>query len=318
MKIPPIPPDEENRLRVLHSLNILDTPVEERFDRVTRLVKRMFNVPFSVVSLIDKDRQWFKSTAGIDVKESPRELSFCGHAILGNEILIISDTTQDERVQDHPAVVGEPYVRFYAGVPLRVVDGSKMGTLCIVDVKARHFNTEDYQALRDLAELVESELVAVQLATIDELTKISNRRGFIYLVQKSLSLCARQNITASLIFIDLNNFKEINDTYGHAEGDYVLKGFAEQLKIIFRDSDVLARLGGDEFAVLLAGAASQKAHETLERLRQSLASFFAEKYPGYTVSFSAGINTIDFDQECSVENLLSHADMLMYQNKLKK
>jgi diguanylate cyclase (GGDEF)-like protein len=318
MIIPPIPPDEENRLRVLHSLNILDTPVEERFDRITRLAKRMFNVPLSVVGLIDEDRQWMKSTAGIDVKEAPRELTFCGHAILGDEMLIISDATQDERVFDHPAVVGEPYVRFYAGVPLRVVDGSKMGTLCIADFKPRSFNTEDYQALKDLGELVESELVAVQLATLDELTNISNRRGFILLAQKSLNLCARQKISASLIFIDLDNFKEINDTFGHAGGDNVLVGFAEQLKIIFRDSDVLARLGGDEFAILLAGTASEKAFETIERLRQSSASFFAEKYPGYTVSFSAGVKTVDFDQDFSVENLLSHADVLMYQNKSKK
>jgi diguanylate cyclase (GGDEF)-like protein len=318
MKIPPIPPDEENRLRVLHSLNILDTPVEERFDRVTRLVKRLFNVPYSVVSLIDKDRQWLKSTAGIDVKESPRELSFCGHTILGDEILIISDTTQDERVFDHPAVAGDPHVRFYAGVPLRVVDGSKMGTLCIFDLKPRYFDTEDYQVLKDLAELVESELVAVQLATLDELTKISNRRGFIYLAQKSLNLCARQNISASLIFIDLDNFKEINDTFGHRQGDSVLMGFAEQLKIFFRDSDVLARLGGDEFAILLTGTASEKAHETIDRLRQSMGSFFAGKHPECIVSFSAGVNTIDFNQAISVENLLSHADMLMYQSKSKK
>jgi len=318
MQIPPIPPDEENRLRVLHSLNILDTPVEERFDRVTRLVKRMFNVPLSVVGLIDKDRQWFKSSSGIDVKEAPRELTFCGHTILGDEMLIISDTTLDERVFDHPAVVGEPYVRFYAGVPLRVVDGSKMGTLCIADYKPRTFSAEDYQALKDLAELVERELVAVQLATLDELTQISNRRGFTFLAQKSLNLCARQNISASLIFLDLDNFKEINDKFGHTEGDNVLIGFAEQLKIIFRDSDVLARLGGDEFAILLVGTASEKAHETIERLRLSLTSFFAEKYPGYSVSFSAGIKPVDFNEEFSVEKLLSHADMLMYQNKSKK
>ena len=202
MKKPDIPEDEEARLKALRSLNVLDTPSEERFDRLTRLAKRMFDVPIALVSLVDENRQWFKSCIGLDVSETPRDISFCGHAILDNKIFIISDTKKDERFSDNPLVLNEPYIRFYAGCPLRNLDGSRLGTLCIIDTQTRFLNDEDLDALKDLAELAEHELMALQLATLDDLTKISNRRGFIKLAQHGLDICARHDIPASLVFFD--------------------------------------------------------------------------------------------------------------------
>lgn len=270
MKTPDTPEDETARLRTLRSLSILDTPEEERFDRLTRLAKRMFDVPIALVSLVDENRQWFKSHEGLNVRETSRDISFCGHTILGNKTFIITDTTKDERFADNPLVLNEPNIRFYAGCPLRYLDGSKLGTLCIIDDNPRTLSGEDLDALKDLAELVESELAAVQLATLDELTGISNRRGFITLAQNSLNICARQGISASLVFFDLNNFKPINDTFGHAEGDRALIAFAEQMKSTFRDSDVFARLGGDEFVVLLTDTSMELSEEIIKRFRQSL------------------------------------------------
>lgn len=315
MKKPDTPQDEATRLKSLRSLNILDTSAEERFDRLTRLAIRMFDVPIALVSLVDQNRQWFKSCIGLPVSETSRDISFCGHAILGNEIFIIPDASKDKRFADNPLVVNEPDIRFYAGCPLRYLDGSMLGTLCLIDTKPRTLNKEDLEALKDLAELAERELVAVQLATLDDLTRISNRRGFITLAQNSLDLCSRQEIPVSLVFFDLNNFKPINDNFGHAEGDHALKVFADHMRNTFRDSDIFARLGGDEFVVLLTNTTIESAQDIITRFRQSIDSYNKTADRGYDITFCDGIVTAEHGHNHSIEALLSQADSLMYDNK---
>ncbi|WP_413693619.1 GAF domain-containing protein [Psychromonas sp. KJ10-2] len=177
MKNPDIPSNEKQRLAMLKSLEVLDTLAEERFDRITRLAKRLFDVPIALVTLIDENRQWFKSCIGLDINEWPRETSFCGHAILGDEILVIPAASKDLRFYDNPLVIDEPKVEFYAGCPL-VINGYRLGTICIADHYAREFSKDDCDALKDLAKTVEFELSAVQLATQDDLTGLLNRRGF--------------------------------------------------------------------------------------------------------------------------------------------
>lgn len=318
MKKPDIPQDEPDRLETLRSLSILDTPPEERFDRLTRMAKRLFGVPIALVSLVDENRQWFKSCIGLSVSETPRDISFCGHAILGNGPFIIANAIEDERFADNPLVVNDPYIRFYAGCPLRAPDGRKLGTLCIIDRKPRSLGEEDLEALVDLASMVEHEFSALQLATMDELTNISNRRGFMLLAQHSLRLCTREKIPASLVFIDLNNFKPVNDTFGHAEGDRVLAVFADQLKGTFRDSDILARLGGDEFAVLVSNSSKEQVEHSIARLSRSLDKFNQEANRGYDISFSYGVVQYDHDRHRTIEALLSDGDTLMYQTKQAK
>lgn len=315
MRKPDFPENETARLKTLRSLNVLDTPAEERFDRLTRLARRMFDVPIALVSLVDEDRQWFKSCMGLDATETPRDVSFCGHAILGHDIFIIPDATKDDRFSDNPLVLNEPYIRFYAGCPLRHIDSSMLGTLCIIDTKPRFFSAEDLAALKDLAELAEHELMAVQLATLDDLTKISNRRGFMSLAKNSLDLCARQDIPASLIFLDLNKFKLINDTFGHAEGDRALIAFADLIKTTFRDSDVFARLSGDEFVVLLTDTSIEPAEKTITRFRHAIDNYNKEANRGYDISFCDGIVTVDHEKHFSIEALLNQADTLMYEKK---
>ena len=315
MQAPEIPPDEAKRLETLHNLNILDTPAEERFDRFTRLAKMIFKVPIALVSLVDVNRQWFKSCIGLNVSETARDISFCGHAILGDEVFIIPDATKDQRFDDNPLVLNEPYIRFYAGYPLHYLDGSKLGTLCIIDSRPRTLDKVELAALKDLAQLAEHEFQAIALATVDELTGISNRRAFGMLAQKSLNVCARQKIPATLVFLDLNGFKLINDRYGHAEGDKVLIAFAEQMKAIFRDSDIFARLGGDEFVVLLTGTSFIQASELIDRLGSSLGDYCTSDGSRYVITFSAGIVEIDPGKEYSLDDLLKQADKLMYLNK---
>lgn len=137
---------------------ILDTPPEERFDRLTRLTRRTFNVPVALISLVDSDRQWFKSRQGLAVVETARDISFCGHAILSDGAFVVPDASEDDRFRDNPMVTGDPHIRFYAGMPLKTADGSRIGTLCVVDHRPRRFTPDEVQSLRDLATLVEEEL----------------------------------------------------------------------------------------------------------------------------------------------------------------
>ena len=318
VKIPDIPHDEPARLETLRSLDILDTLPEERFDRLTRLAKRLFGVPIALVGFVDENREWFKSCMGLgDASEASRDLSFCGHAILGHEVFIIPNTLEDPRFADNPSVLSDPHVRFYAGCPL-VVNGYKLGTLCISDMTPRSFGKEDIEALQDLATMVERELAAVQLATLDELTNISNLRGFMVLAQYSLNFCVRQKIPAALIFLDLDKFKPINDKFGHAEGDAALIAFARQMKSTFRDSDLFGRLGGDEFVALLTSTSKQQAEYVIEKFSQSLKKYNQEANRGYDVSFSYGIVECNPEKHCAIEALLAVGDSLMYEVKNTK
>jgi len=145
------PENEAKRIQNLKSLKILDTPSEERFDRLTRLAKRLFGVPIAVVSIVDEKRQWFKSIIGLEVSETPRDISFCGHAILGDKPFVVNDAQSDIRFKDNPLVLNDPNIRFYAGCPLSLADGTKMGTLCIIDQRPRNISEKDLNDLKDLA-----------------------------------------------------------------------------------------------------------------------------------------------------------------------
>jgi len=315
MKAPAVPENEASRLAALRGLNILDTPPEERFDRLTRMAKKMFGVPIALVSLVDDNRQWFKSNMGLKVNETPRDISFCGHAILNEDIFIVPDATADDRFCDNPLVVDDPHYRFYAGCPLKYLDGSILGTLCIVDREPRTLEEEDLLALADLARTVEGEFAAVKAATMDELTKVLNRRGFLKLAKHCLLLCIRQKLPVSLAFLDLNDFKPINDTFGHAEGDKVLFDFADRLRNLCRESDLFARLGGDEFAVLFFDATKEDSETIIERFNRAIDKYNAEKERGYSVSFSYGIVEFDLPRHEGIEGLLEEADRLMYESK---
>ena len=155
----PIPADDEARLRVLRELLILDTPPEERFDRLVEFAADEFDVPIALISLVDKDRQWFKARVGLDACETSREISFCGHAIMQDDLFEVLDAVLDPRFADNPLVVGDPFIRFYIGAPLALPDGAKVGTLCLIDIKPREFDALDHALLRTLRDLAVAELI---------------------------------------------------------------------------------------------------------------------------------------------------------------
>lgn len=171
MQEPSFPADEAQRLAVLRALQILDTPAEARFDRITRIAKELFQVPIALISLIDVNRQWFKSCVGLEVSQTERNISFCGHAILNESTLYVPDTALDPRFNDNPLVTNPPSIRFYAGAPLKVAETSAIGTLCIIDVKPRQLSTAQLNSLRDLADWAQQEL---NLVKINEAVAIIN------------------------------------------------------------------------------------------------------------------------------------------------
>jgi len=157
---PALPDDEQGRLALLHQLLILDTPPEERFDKIVAFAASEFNVPICLVSLVDADRQWFKARVGIDASETERDLSFCAHALLSEDILLVPDALLDPRFHDNPAVAGAPHIRFYAGAPLSRQDGLAIGTLCLIDTAPRTLDQVERAILESLRDLVLLELTA--------------------------------------------------------------------------------------------------------------------------------------------------------------
>lgn len=315
MQEPDFPENEAQRIKDLHSLDILDTEPEERFDRVTRIAKHLFDVPIAVVSLVDSQRQWFKSCIGIPVRETARNISFCGHAINDEQAFIINDATKDPRFLDNPLVMGDPYIRFYAGVPLVYHNNTKLGTLCIIDTKPRELSMEQIADLVDLAKMAEQELEATIQATLDPLTQISNRRGFFELSAKSIQYCRMGGFCVALAYFDLDDFKSINDELGHKVGDEVLQNFADLMASCFSESDVFARIGGDEFVVLMSGLTEKVADVAIKRFRKSVERFNQEKDRGYEIAFSAGIVVAKPSEDISIDTLLEMADEKMYQEK---
>jgi diguanylate cyclase (GGDEF)-like protein len=308
---------EEQRVAALKELDILDTPPEERFDRLTRIATRIFNVPVAQITLLDGDRQWFKSIQGAELTEVPRAITFCTHTVeTANGTMVVTDAEKDSRFDGNPMVHSEPNIRFYAGSSLSYSENVRLGTLCILDVKPRQMSENDIAILEDLAAVAQREIITMQLAMLDELTGLSNRRGFISRAESSLSLAKRENIKVSLAFIDLDKFKLINDNFGHKKGDEALVVFSRLVKSVCRSSDLIARIGGDEFVVLFMGSDKDSAEKKLKNLAEKIVEVNSNS--PYEILFSHGVVECDLQKEISISALLDESDKLMYVDKNQK
>ncbi|MEO7793902.1 MAG: sensor domain-containing diguanylate cyclase [Thermoanaerobaculia bacterium] len=287
MRSPQTPVDEEQRLVGLQALNILYTPAEERFDRITRCAAKLLDAPISLVSLVAADVQWFKSAQGLDAVSTPRSVSFCGHAILSDKPLVVNDAKLDSRFHDNPLVTGEPFIRAYAGQPLHSPEGKRVGSLCVIDRRPRSFTEGDLEVLRDLATWVETELRTQALsasqqdlaseveslrrtALVDRLTHTWNRGAIDDVLTRELARGRRDETPVGLAMIDIDHFKQINDTYGHPGGDEVLREIARRIRAAIRPSDALGRYGGEEFLMVLANCDDEEAIRAAERVREAI------------------------------------------------
>ena len=306
---------EDTRLAALHRYDVLDTSPEETFDRITRLASAALSTPIALVSLIDADRQWFKSRHGLDATETPRSTAFCHHAIESDRVLVVQNALEDERFKKNPLVIGDPHIRFYAGVPLRTPDGCNIGTLCVIDQQPRELSETHADVLYDLARLVVDELELRQIATTDALTGLRTRRAFCSDINREIEHARRYGRNASLIVFDIDHFKLVNDTYGHAFGDVVLQKVASIGTSVMRNVDMLGRLGGEEFGIFLPETDQAGAVQTAERLRKMLEMTpVGNDAMEIDVTASFGVTEL-LDKDQLAGDLLLRADKALYQAK---
>lgn len=458
--------DEERRLATLGRYGVLDTPPEQAFDDLTRLAAQVLGTPISLVSLIDRDRQWFKSRVGIEVCSTPRDMAFCAHAIHGDDVMVVEDALQDPRFADNPLVTGDPFIRFYAGAPLIADDGLALGTLCVIDRHPRRFDATQRETLALLARQVMAQLTlhrqsmhlesllndlqgrtqllsqlsnrvpgviyqyrrfpdgstcfpyasermwdmfevhpedtqrdaagviarvhpqdlegvlssietsysgllpwrhefrvvlpqqgtkwrfgdAVperladgsvlwhgfitditerrlhqerthRLAYYDPLTGLPNRRLLIDRLERELAHLRRCGRLGALLFIDLDNFKQINDARGHAVGDDLLRQVSQRLTSVLRQDDTVARLGGDEFVVQVGNldpdieVAARQARLVAEKVRSVMEGRYEVMGFPYSSTGSIGITLFPRSDGTTVDDLLREADTAMYRAK---
>ena len=247
----PIPPNENERLNVLHALNLLDTPPEEVFDRITRLVARVLDVPIALVSLVDTDRQWFKSRVGLDAIETPRELAFCAHAIVQTSPMIVPDATLDERFADNALVTSNPNIRFYAGVPLRSVSGLSIGTLCAIDSKPRKLNADEINILIDLAAVISKEVQMREAMILSQATSELAKKAVETIEARFRTVFERAGVGIALVAPD-GGWLRVNDALcqivGYSQDEFVKLTFQDITHPDDLDSDLylLRQLIDDE------------------------------------------------------------------------
>ncbi|KGF63677.1 sensor domain-containing diguanylate cyclase [Pseudomonas lutea] len=454
----PIPSCEQQRLEALYQLEVLDTQPEATLDRITRLVAQVLNVPIALISLVDQDRQWFKSRVGLEVVELPRETAFCAHAILETNELVVPDATEDQRFCDNQLVVGDPHIRFYAGVPIRTSKGFAVGTLCAIDARPRTLSPQELAILRDLADVVSREmqlrenlmlariqkdrsqalfvaseagyrsmfeLASVGIALVapdggwisvnaalcnmlgygpdelkhltfqdithpddldgdlgmlhqlsvgeidsyqmekrylrkngspvwvnlsvtkklseagaleyfisiiqdiqarkeleqearhDALTGLHNRRALDSLLPIAQARADRSRLQLALMFIDLDGFKVINDSYGHDAGDDLLRTISARLQNCIRRTDSLVRLAGDEFIVILEGITPgvEEAREVAQKLLAAIAQPITIKGDEIRSNASIGFSMYEPGSSKAPDELMREADRWMYKAK---
>jgi diguanylate cyclase (GGDEF)-like protein len=273
----PLPPDETARVEALRATQLLDSEPDELFDRIVRIVCTTLNVPVSLVSLVDSDRQWFKARCGLEARETPRNVSFCAWAVLEDEPFVVEDATQDPRFADNPLVTSAPFMRFYAGVPLRS-GGQRIGSLCAIDYTPRTLAPQDLLVLKQLARMVEDliELRSAALGAVqslndwggrplldsgtgarlrqqflrDPLTGLPNRLVVEDAVARHAAR-APEGARALLAVVDVDNLAAVNEAGSHAHGDAMLVAMARRLRHLAGPGDLAARIGGSTFLVWL-------------------------------------------------------------------
>lgn len=344
MSAAPLPENETERLDELKTSGLLDTLPEQAFDDITFLAAQITTTPIALVSLVDEDRQWFKSRVGLGISETPRSQAFCGHAILEPDtVLIVPDATADLRFADNPLVTGELGARFYAGVPLVTASGNALGTLCVLDHTPRGLSETEERALRALSrqviaqielrqrvtqladaaaerelhaqqllssqERLETALVEVTKASVtDSLTGLKNRRALVDKLEEERIRSSRYDTPLAVLLIDIDNFKMYNDLQGHRGGDAALKQVAKVLSESCRAMDFPARFGGDEFVVVLPNANLPEALPVAERIQHTIQ--VADWHgPPLTVSIGAAS-----DSDPSTD-LIVAADAALYRAK---
>jgi len=321
------------RLAQLPESTYFCTPIEERFERLTRLARRALHVPVAAITFLSDQKQWFKSVAGWNITELPNDHSFCPITLAAGQLTVFEDTHQDNGLRQHPLVTKGPLFRFYAGLPIMDENENLCGTFCVFDQKPRQLTKSDRATLEDLAALAQREILGENLKSVhtslaaklsvarresmmDPLTRLWNRRGASVMIKNALETARLQGSSVGIAILDLDNFKRINDTYGHQIGDEVLRKTALRIIQSVRASDSVYRIGGDEFLLLMKDSDPVLAKQTSERVRRSIVGESIPTRQGaITVSTSIGLIVREGKEEVSVDELIDRADQALLRSK---
>jgi len=347
MKEARLPGNERERLEALKSCEILDTLPEQSYDDITFLAAQILDVPMALVSLVDSDRQWFKSRVGLEAAQTDRTVAFCSHAILQpDHLFVVENALEDDRFWDNPLVTNDPSIRFYAGAPLVVNDEFALGTLCVLDSVPRELSDTQAEMLQALSrqvvvqfelrraieqlqrttdrlnsnqrqleeyhhKLEEANRLLHAETITDNLTGLNNRRAFQQRLSEEADRALRYGTPISLFLIDVDHFKAYNDDFGHPEGDEALKQVGTLLNSSVRSTDFVARYGGEEFAIILPNTDRDGAMILAERCRR-----IVESGPWSRRPVTVSIGTTSHSSGCTTgATLISEADKALYHSK---
>ncbi|MEH6773314.1 MAG: sensor domain-containing diguanylate cyclase [Cereibacter changlensis] len=303
--------DEEGRISALRRYELLDSAPEAEFDTIIQLIMNIFKVEIAAISLIDTDRQWFKSSQGMLTPETPRSVAFCDYTIRSAEVFSVEDAMRDPRFRNHEWVTPADGLRCYLGAPLTTPDGYNVGSVCIAGREPRHFSSADRDVLQSFARLVVSQMELRLIAKRDSLTDALSRRGFEDAVTESFIDFQKTETPASVAILDLDHFKAVNDTYGHGIGDSVLRAMVEAAGLVLRRTDVVGRIGGEEFGVLMRGTTVEAALQVAERVRSAVEALRFPELPELRVTASIGVAACTPD-DSQPDMWLEAADRALY------
>ena len=308
----PIPADEDQRLRDLQRYALLDTPADPHFERLVRLASAVLQMPIALVSLVDRDRQWFLARHGLDVEETPRRMAFCAHTIAGNDILVVPDALEDPRFQGNPLVLEAPRIRFYAGAPLRSPQGHNLGTLCVIDQQPRSFEPEQVALLELMADLVMRELQLRQHSMQCPVTGLYTRSAFFQFGEQEVVRARREGQPLSLFNFDIDDFRQINNRWGHRAGDQVLLDVCRAARSQLQSDDLFGRIGDEEFSILLVDTDLGRALQVAEQVREHIGALRGVfDHSDYQPRISGGITRLASDDR-GFADLFYRADQALY------
>lgn len=330
---PAIPENEEIRLKSLYSTHLLNTPIEQGFERITMLAKKIFDVPIAAIGLIDDKREWFKSIIGLNDRETPRSTSFCGHAILSEDVMVVGDAQMDPRFADNPFVMGAPAVRFYAGCPIHAGGSQRIGSICIIDTIPRQISSHEKAILKSIASIVDIEIRNHQLihdteqalkemgalkraSLLDPLTKLWNKQGIACVLEDKINKSVIDNASFALIELSLDGLKSMCDEFGKDAGKDMLQGIARSLVNSCRGEDAIGYIGGKEFTIIASIKEPGDALAVAERISSTLQDEPLLTRAGpIKMTATAGVVVFDPARHTSTQVMLKEANKLLTEGR---
>jgi EAL domain-containing protein (putative c-di-GMP-specific phosphodiesterase class I)/GGDEF domain-containing protein len=294
---------EAHRLDTLAATGLLDTSPEERFDRLTHLAQHLLEVPITLITLVDRDRQWFKSRQGLDIPEIPRDIAFCHSTIQLDELMEIPDARRDVRFRDNPLVTGPPYIRFYAGQPLCLATGEKVGSLCIIETQPRTLEEDEKQLLSYLALHVEEELAARLPDARANVSGLLDEAMFLARATSAFSLCRRFGFNAVLIRVCMTNIPRIKQLHGAAAAEALIQQVGAVIAEAAIPAELVGRLGDDVVALLMEATLGE-VRALCEQLEAAILEWNGRGPPGAPrIDCHIDVASDTFDEEDALDDM---------------